>query len=307
MQNKSWALLLTLAIIWGSSFFLIKLGLELFAPLQLALLRVAIAAACLLPFAFRNRSTNALPWIALAAIGLIGNVIPALLFAAAQQTIPSAVAGMLNSLQPLFTVAIAFLAFRHSIPLTKVWGILTGLIGSLILLTSNFDSSNFIDYLQQGLLIVLATFCYGLATNLIRHYCHRISPVTITATSLGIYLIPCLIGLLLLDVQQTVTANTSPWTPLISVVLLGSVGTALALVFFNRLIQLSGPVFASTVTYLIPIVAILWGVLDNEPLGIQQFLGMMIVFIGLKLSSNPVRTEKSPLTKTIDTTGAPPK
>ncbi|WP_164503426.1 DMT family transporter [Pleionea sediminis] len=287
MKNKAWLLLFLLSFIWGSSFFLIKLGLELFTPVQLALLRIFIAGISLTPFLFNIPEKSVLPWKILLLIGLIGNVIPALLFAAAQQTVPSAVAGMLNSLQPIFTMSIAFLAFKHSVPPTKVWGIILGFFGSLFLLFSEYGNNDLSSIISSGLLIVLATFCYGLATNLIRHYCHHLPPLTITSISLSIYLIPSFIGILLLKTPDTITMANNSFKPIISVLLLGSMGTAFALVFFNQLIQLRGPLFASTVTYLIPIVAILWGVLDNEPLGLQQLIGMMIIFIGLRLSSRP--------------------
>ncbi|NVJ52007.1 MAG: EamA family transporter [Gammaproteobacteria bacterium] len=277
-------LLILLALIWGSSFWLIKQGLEAFTPLQLAAIRIISAALTLLPFALLVKTKAALPWKVLLAIGTIGNFIPAILFALAQSVIHSALAGMINALQPLFTLIIAYLAFNTRITALQLVGVVLGFFGTLLLLSDHSAELALADHVMFSSLVILATFCYGLATNLIKQYCQQLSPVTIASVSLSLVAIPSVILLSFELLRQPL--QTQHWMlPLSAIVMLGVVGTALALILFNRLIHNTSALFASLVTYLIPIVATLWGILDDEPITGLQIVAMLIILVGLAITN----------------------
>ncbi|NVJ60432.1 MAG: EamA family transporter [Gammaproteobacteria bacterium] len=287
--SRSWIYLILLSLIWGSSFWLIKQGLESLTPIQVALLRIIFAGICLLPFLFRSR-TSKLPLKMLAIIGMVGNIIPALCFAFAQQIIPSALAGMTNSLQPILTMILAFQFFNLSIQKQQVIGVIIGFVGAL-LLTAPQDVTQ-LQLSEQGAahywatgLVILATFCYALSTNLIRNYCAHLAPVTIAATSINFYLLPAAVILFFNVNSSNLELTPQALGSIGSVFLLGSIGTAFALIVFNRLVHLAGAVTASLVTYLIPIVAIIIGLLDNEVIVWHQYVGILIIFIGLLMLS----------------------
>ncbi|WMS86922.1 DMT family transporter [Pleionea litopenaei] len=295
--NKTAIILLwSLAFIWGSSFWLIKQGLDYFTPVQLASIRIICAAVVLLPVVLlklRDRPLikDKMPWIALSLIGCFGNLIPAILFAFAQTVVHSALAAMLNALQPLFTLLLAVVIFHTRLSKRQVFGIFLSLAATVILLSDNAPAVDPSTHLLFSSLIVMATFCYAIASNLIKHYCQDVPPLTITAFSLNIILMPSLILLFSLNVpnvNQTMSLNDYPWEfwhSLGAIALLGILGTAFALLLFNRLIQLTSPIYASLVTYLIPLVATLWGFLDNEPITLLQFCAMIGVLVGLAIAS----------------------
>ncbi|MEE4244749.1 MAG: DMT family transporter [Kangiellaceae bacterium] len=287
--NKPWPLLILLSLIWGSSFWLIKIGLVIASPLQLALLRVTIAAICLLPLVVyilhkHKISLNKRKLLWLSLVGLVGNIVPALLFSVAQTTIHSALAGLLNSLQPLFTILVGFTAFSHPLKSKQLQGVIVGLLGVALILFGNQSDIELSGHLTASGLVIIAALCYAVATNIIKHKCHGLSPIVIAGVSLNIYLIPMLLLFALTESPQSIIFKLFSYHGT-AIVLLGSIGTAYALIFFNRLVLISSPVFASGVTYLIPVVATLWGVLDNEPINVSHIIGGMILLSGLKLTT----------------------
>ena len=287
---RQWLTLLLIAGIWGSSFILIKRGLygpeggELFTNLQVGSLRIVIAAIVMLPFVFRNTSLLKAGKLKFyLVVGLCGNALPAFLFATAQTHIPSALAGMLNTLVPLFSLVIAFFVFHVRVRIGQIVGIALGLIsaaGLLLKSSSVLENTNNIWY---ALLVVGATICYAISLNIIKQFLQEEPPVAITGLSL-VLVSP--IGFAILfstDFVHRLTTFEGAYYGLGAVSILAVLGTAIALILFNRLVQETNTVFASSVTYLVPVFAILWGLGDGETLEVLQliFAGTMVAGIYL--------------------------
>lgn len=277
-----WLLLAVLSLVWGSSFILIKKGLAVFSPMQLGTLRILSAFLFLLPFAFRYMvRVQRGHWKFLALVGLVGSLIPAILFSIAGSKMDSALSGALNALTPLFTLLIGAFFFSSRISGVKLLGLLLGLVGSVGLIFVRKEGSMELDFNYYAFLVIAATVCYGLNINLIKNYLSDVKPLVISTLSLltvgpvaGIYLFSTDFVYRLNHVEGSGMALTY-------VLILGVAGTAIALILFNKLIQLSSPVFASSTTYLIPIVALMWGVLDGENFMMAHLIGMAAIIIGV--------------------------
>lgn len=272
-----------LAIIWGSSFILIKKGLLAYSPVQVGTLRIVFACIVLLPIAIKNFKTI-FPsnWKKLLVLGTIANLAPAILFAIAETNMSSSLAGMLNSLTPIFTIIIGAMFYRTKINMVLTFGLSLGLIGSVILslVGSGGELGSFNIY---ALFVIAATLLYGIAGNLIKKYVGKIDPVvlvSLTMLAVGPF---SLIFLLSTDFIHQTTSHPDALFSMISIFILGALGTAFALAIFNKLIKMTNAVFASSVTYLIPIAAIAWGIIDNEALFPLHFLGMGIIILGIFL------------------------
>lgn len=284
---KSWLILILLSIIWGSSFILMKVGLLSFTPLQAASLRIAISGIVLLPFMIgyaKGTSKSVWGWCIL--LGVVGNLIPFMSFALAQSVINSSLAGMLNSLQPLFTLCIGILVFKQNLPRKQIIGVLIGFAGAAILLGAKSSVASFAENFQFSLLVVLATFCYGISANIIRHYLHNVEPLKITSLSLGILIIPSIGLLSLSDFTLHIQTEEQVFNSLFAIGGLAIFGTAFAIILFNQLIKSSGMMMASSVAYLIPVVAIFWGLLDGELINQSHIIGISVIFSGLYLINN---------------------
>jgi len=281
---STWAKLFLLALVWGSSFWLIKKGLTTFTPSEVAALRLAAAAAFLAPFALvRMRRLKPHQWPVVLSVGLTGSLLPAFLFALAQTQIDSGITGTLNALTPLFTLIIGAIVFRQWVTGRTVVGLLTGFAGTLLLVLMN--ASGQLTLNGYALFIVLATICYGTNLNLIRTYLPDQSPLTITGVSLLMVLPVAILYLAGPGEVFSKLNSLEAWGALSAVVVLGVVGTALALILFNHLVQIASAVFASSVTYLIPIVAMTIGMLDGEQIGAFQFAGMGLILVGVWLAN----------------------
>lgn len=285
---RNWTLLLILSVIWGSSFILMKQGLTVFLPEQVAAIRIFSAFLTLVPaWFFINPRPLAKEgkWKYLLLIAFINSGIPPFLFALAQTRISSAMAGILNSLSPLFTLLVGVLMFHIRLTTFKMAGVLVGLCGAVMLIWFNADSG-----IQAGggygMLVVLAAFLYGLGANLLKSKLGSFKPLTLTTVGLSFIGPPA--GFYLFsqtDFLLRVQTHPDSLQALGLLFILGSIGTALAIVLFNYLIQGSSVVFASSVTYLMPIVSIFWGVVFNEKLSWIDFLGMGIILSGVYLTS----------------------
>lgn len=283
----AWSLLIILSIIWGSSFIMMKKGLLAFNPGEIAALRIFSASVFLLPIALKNlrEIKTRKQWIFLFASGFLGSLIPAFLFPLAQTKIDSAVAGSLNALTPFFTILIGALLVKARFNNRVKFGIFIGFIGSLILVTAG-SSSNLSDINYYALLIVLATILYGFNVNIIKYYLGDIRPVHITSFSMmliGPFSLTYLIYYA--DVIDTIKSDTQNFIPLMYIIFLGVIGTAISLILFNKLVKITNIVFSSSVTYLIPIVAVIWGLIDNEKLLYQHYAGMIFIIIGVLLAN----------------------
>lgn len=276
-----WLVLATLSLIWGTSYILMKKGLESFSTYQVASLRILISFLCLLPMAIRSlpklTKDNLLSII---IIGFFGSGIPAFLFPMAQTRIDSSVAGMLNSLSPVFTLIMGIVMYKRKAIRSQVAGVILGLIGAAGLLYGGSFTFNY-----YGLFVVLATLLYGISSN-------EVSKVQglngIEITSLAFFILGpfALILLLLTDLQAPL--ETENWLRNLGfIAVLSVIGSAFALILFYRLILDTSPVFASMTTYFIPIVATLWGLSDNEHLTSSILVSVLLILAGVYLINRP--------------------
>lgn len=279
----SWFLLIVLAIIWGSSFILIKKGLDSFSAVQVGTIRISFAFLVMLPFALKSLgNVFKVYWKKILILGMFSNLFPAILFATAETGLSSSLAGILNALTPIMTLIAGILFFSTSVKMLQLLGLSIGFIGSFAL--SFIDSVGEIgEFNHFALYVILATMMYGFSGNFIKKYLTGIHPVTLTA--LAVFTIGpfSIIFLFTTDFIYRFSANDGAWVSLGYLFLLGAIGTALALVLFNKLIQNTTAVFASSVTYLIPIMAVVWGIIDGESFFIMHLFGMGLIILGVYL------------------------
>lgn len=286
MESKQlkWVLLSILSLIWGSSFILIKKGLIGLTPIQLGSLRIIFAGIFLILVGFKSLSKISFQqWKFIALTALFGTFIPAYLFAIAQTEIDSSVSSILNSLTPLNTLVIGSLAFGLHFRRNQIIGVIIGLIGSALLILNgaiNHPEQNY----YYALLVIIASVCYATNVNLVKKHLSGMAPLSITTGNFLVMLLPATLILYFTDFLDDVSMPQVQHSMLF-IVILGVIGTGIANIIFFKLIQLSSPVFATSVTYLIPIVAFFWGLLDNEMLTPIQFFGAFIILIGVYLSA----------------------
>lgn len=282
-QQFKWFFLLLLALIWGSSFILIELGLDALNPYQLGSLRIVSAAVFLLAIGFRHLpKIPQRQWKYVALTGLFGNFIPAYFFAIAETEITSSVTAILNSLTPVNALILGTIFFGLSVKRTQAIGVTVGLAGTLVLILSGAIGNPSQNYWFAGFVIV-ATLCYATNVNLVKKYLSDVSPIAITAGNFAVMLIPASI-ILVASGYFDIVGHAEVQHASLFVVVLGIFGTGIANVLFYRLIQISSPVFATQVTYLIPIVACVWGIIYGETLTGWQLLGAAIILVGVYLS-----------------------
>jgi len=279
-------LLVVLSLMWGTSFILIKKGLTVFSPEEVGALRVAAASLVLLPVAvFRLGSLRVRHFAKLLASGMMGIFIPAFLFATAQTQIPSSVAGILNTLTPAFTLVVGVLFFRQRFRWTAIAGLALAFGGSLLLMLAR-ENGRVEGVNLYTLLIVAACVLYGTNLNFVKFKIADLHPLTITSVALMMLGPLALLYLLgFTSFAQTVSNTPGAWKVAGYVVLLGIMSTALATYLFYRLVQISTPLLASSVTYFMPVVAVLWGVLDNEVLYPGHLIGMVAIVAGVYLAN----------------------
>lgn len=284
VQNLKWFLLVLLALVWGSSFILIKKGLVALNPFQVGSLRIIFAATFLLVIGFKTLNKIAVvQWKYLILTAIFGTFIPAFLFAIAQTQISSGVSSILNSLTPLNTLILGVMFFGLTFKKSQLFGICIGLFGSILLIYNGALNNPNQNY-YYSILIIIASICYAINVNLIKRYLSDLSPLSISTGNFAVMLAPAIIVLYFsgfFKIYQLQTVQHS----MIYILILGVIGTGMANIIFFKLIQISSPVFATSVTYLIPIVAFFWGLLDNEILSPVQFLGAFIILLGVYLSS----------------------
>lgn len=284
-ELRNWLVLIALSLVWGTSFILIKKSLIAFSAIQVACLRMSFSAIAFMPLVAWHWSK--IDWSRLRyllIVGLTGTALPAIFFSTAQTQISSSLTGILNSLTPLFTLILGALFFNTKVGWAKVLGVILGLLGAgvLILMAGNTQVEGNIWY---ALLVVLAALCYGTSSNVVGYYLRDMNALIISAASFGLVGVPGLIYLLAgTDFIYRMGHVDYAWTALGYVSLLALVGTVAASVLFFRLIQWTSPVFSSTVAYLVPIIALFWGVLDGESIYFFHFIGMGLILAGVYLS-----------------------
>ena len=282
-QTGRWIILLGLAAIWGSSFILMKRGLEAYSSSQVASLRIFIAFLFLIPFAAGNlKLAVSKKWKYLLAAGVFGNCIPAYLFTHAQTGLASSLTGMLNSLTPLFTLILGVFLFQAKIRWFNALGVIIGLSGAFGLILTN-DGMSLSGSFEYAIYIIIATFMYALSVNIIKKHLNDVNSVHISAISF--MFIGPITGIYLFSTDFTVVLATHPkaYSSLAYVTVLALVGTAVSLMVFNMLIKMTSAIFASSVTYLIPVVAMMWGVLDGEIITLLHLLWVIIILLGVYL------------------------
>lgn len=285
MDNKTlrWVYLSILAIIWGSSFILMKKALIGLGPVQVGALRTLITAMFLLVFGFRRLfRISKKHWYYLTLNGLLGTFFPAFLFAFAIDKIDSSIASILNSLTPLNTLIFGALVFGFSFKRKQLLGVLIGLAGTVILILKGAEVNPNQDYFYASF-ILLASVGYAFNVNILKKYLHDLDALSITVGNFFLLIVPTLLVLIYTDFFNTFEGTPVEWNSIFYIAILAFFGTALAKIMFNHLIQISTPIFSSSVTYLIPIVAISWGVMDGEKVTFLQFFAGAIILLGVYL------------------------
>ena len=294
-KNKTliaWLILIALMFTWGSSFILIKKGLEVYSSYEVGALRIVISFLFLLPWAFR-KIKNVKPgnWLPLVIVGLVGSGAPAFLFARAQTGIDSNLAGVLNSLTPLFTLLIGISFFSLKTRWFNVTGVLIGMMGAigLISISGNGDFGFNFSY---AVYVLLATICYAINVNVVKKYLKELDALTITAVSFLIVGLPTMIYLMVLtDFITQIDTGEEAITGLVYLIILAVAGTVLALIAFNYLIKIKSPLFAASVTYLIPVIAVVWGIIDGEKFNLLYILWIILILTGVFLVNLNYRSD----------------
>ncbi len=279
-------LLVVLSLMWGTSFILIKKGLTVFSPEIVGALRVSAASVVLLPVAMvRLKQLRPGHLGKLFVSGMMGIFIPAFLFATAQTRIPSSVAGILNTLTPAFTMVIGVLFFKQRFRWIAAAGLILAFAGTLLLMLAR-ENGRVEGINLYALLIVAACVLYGTNLNFVKFKIPDLHPLTITSVALMLLSPLALVYLFAFTpFTQILLYTPHAWKVAGYVVLLGIMSTALATYLFYRLVQISTPLLASSVTYFMPVVAVLWGVLDNEVLYPGHFAGMAAIVAGVYLAN----------------------
>ncbi len=277
-----WTMLLSMAFIWGTSFILMKKGLQSYTYTQVAAFRMFLSFVFLIPLIVKNlKKLKEVNLTAILLVAFIGVAIPSLLFTKSQTQINSSLAGMLNSLSPLFTMIIGMMFFKISLKRYNIMGVVLGMIGAGGLMfkgqTGIFDQINIYAFF-----IVLATVCYGFNSNYVKLHLTHLDGITIT--SLTFLMIGPVAGIYLLFSDFSMArASAHPIVNLGYIAILALCSSALGMIMYNTLIRYTSALFVSSATYIIPVFAIFWGILDGEVVSPFQFLWISVIFLGVYL------------------------
>jgi drug/metabolite transporter (DMT)-like permease len=287
---KKWVYLFTLSIIWGSSYILIKKGLVGLTPLQLGSTRIVMTTVILMIFGWKQLQKipkEAWKWIIMT--GFFGTFFPSYLFAFAETVIDSSVAAVLNGMTPLFTLILGLLFFNSSFKWMKIVVVLVGFGGTLILVSNEFTMRSGLSS-WYTFLVMAATLCYSINVNLIKHKLQGVPALAIALGNFIAILIPAFGVLLFTDFSWTkITSSPQVSSSIGYILILSLFGTALAKVMFNELVSISTAVFSISITYLLPIVAIAWGLLDGEQFTLIQWFGCALILLGVYLITDKKR------------------
>lgn len=296
LENR-WFLLIVIALTWGSSFILIKKSLLVFSPYEIGAIRVGVSGLIMaflgIP-ALKRMPKNIIFWVALA--GLFGNFIPMFLFPMAQTQVSSSLAGILDSLVPVFVLVLGYIFFGIRSKKTQVVGAIVGFAGAATLMYFSEVSTEG-SQIGYALLVVLATACYAISALLIKHKLQNVPSMELSGAIFTIWLIPSFIILLTTGFFTKFQSTSETWEAMGYLSILTIVGTTLAMVLYYKLIQNTTPVFASSVTYLLPLVAVIWGLIDGESFTIWYVLGGLLILIGIYLIREK-RKDKRPVART---------
>lgn len=292
MQNNStkWWYLIILALVWGSSFILIKKSLIALTPIQLGAFRVFIAGLFLIAIGFKHLKAikkHHIKWLITA--GFIGTFFPAFCFAYAQTEIDSAITSILNATTPIMTLLFGLLLFKVGFTKRQILGVLIGLAGCFLLIWQGAEINTHQDY-RYVFFIFIATWGYAMNVNILKSRLEDLPAITISTASFLAITIPAFVILLFSGFFTEL--NFSDTTVLLSIgaaSILAICSSALALLLFNKLIKMTTAVFSASVTYLIPVVALAWGVFDGEKFMPSQIIAAFIILFGVILSNTNKR------------------
>ncbi|GAB5398702.1 MAG: DMT family transporter [Aureisphaera sp.] len=292
-----WVYLIVLSIIWGSSFILIKKGLVGLTDFQLGSLRIVLTSIFLFSVGFRSlMQIGKKDWIWVVISGFTGTFFPSFLFAIAQNHIDSGVTSILNSTVPLNTLIVGALLFGIGVAKRQVWGVFIGLLGTILLILAGIwmhnngtvESSGITRNHWYGGLILIATIGYAFNVNIIKKYLSNVSALAITTGNFLCIIVPAFVILYYTGFFDTIMQDRQMQISFGYVAILSLFGTAMAKVIFNKLVHIASPVFASSVTYTMPLVAVMWGVVDGERFSWLQLIAAVIILFGVYLSNKRV-------------------
>ena len=294
LSLRKWGTLVILSLIWGSSYILIKKGLTGLTPIQLGSLRVIVTTIIIAPIGYqkiKHIPRQKMKWVALSAF--VGSFFPAYLFAFAETEISSSITAVMVSLTPLFTLLISVFVFGEELLKKQVFGVLIGFTGIIVLINNELFASSFnILYIM---FIVLAAFCYAINANVLKYKLSNIPALGIVFMSFLFMFIPAFIILCFSDFPfSDFTSDPLIIESIIYIVILALFGTAIAKVLYIKLLAISTPVFSVSTTYLMPVVAIFWGLLDGEEFKLTQFIGTAIILLGVYLVTKKKAPKKMP-------------
>lgn len=288
-KKQSLIILFILAVAWGLSFLFIKKLTVAFSGVEIGAGRIFVAALFLLPWAIRNRADfpgkKALP---IGLSGLFGYLLPAIVFGLAGSKVSSSLSGTLNAVTPIFVLLVGRLFFGKHIYRYQFIGIFLGFAGSLVLITSGDKLS--IDFSNPYAMMILgATFLYGLNTNILSYHLSEVRPIVISSFSVGLMGIPAFAILSFTDFFSKIFLEENR-VFILYYLILGVINSGLAAVLYNYLLKITTPVFASSVTYLIPVVATLAGMMDGENVGWMHLSGMSVILVSIFILNKKVST-----------------
>ena len=285
MKLNKWFYLIALSLIWGSSFILIKKALVGLEASQLGSLRIIFSSIFIFLIAWRNIFTiKKIEWKWITISAFLGSFFPAFLFAFAEKEIDSSVASIINSIVPLNTLILGMIIFKIESTKRQIIGVLIGFFGTYLLISSGLKLNPNQNYNYAGL-VILCSFLYALNVNIIKKYLQHLSALTITVGHFTAIIFPAILVFLFSDFEFSSLKKGEVKTSIFYVFILALFGTALAKIIFNKLIKISSPVFASSVTYSMLIVSIFWGIVDGEKFSIHQLIATLIIVFGVILTN----------------------
>jgi drug/metabolite transporter (DMT)-like permease len=277
-----WVLFLSIGLIWGSSFLLIAIGLDAFAPGLVTCLRIVFGASALWLVPSARPKVHRTDFPRLVAVSVLWVAIPFTLFPLAEQHIASGITGLINGALPIFAVAFGSIMLRRAPGRMQALGLAVGFLGivAIALPSVSEGTSEAIGVLMA----LLAVLCYGVAINIVTPLTQRYGSLPVMARVIGLAAIWTLpFGVM------SVPDSTFAWSSFLAVVVLGVAGTGIAFVMMGRLVARVGA-RASFATYLIPVVALILGVVfRDEVIHVLSIIGIALVIAGALLASRKER------------------
>lgn len=261
-----------------------KKALVELTPIQVGALRIIITTVFLLLIGYKSlRKIKHTQWKYVFLSALLGTLFPSFFYAYAITGIDSSIASILNSLTPFNTLLVGMFVFGFLFKKEQMIGILVGLVGTIILIFKGADLNPDQNY-WFALLPIISSIGYAFNVNIIKKYLQDLEAIAITTGGFVLIVIPALIILSTTGFFTTVNySKPEVSNALLYMVILAVIGTGIAKIMFNKLIQISSPVFSTSVTYLIPIVAVIWGIVDGEKLSFIQLVAGVVILLGVYL------------------------